>query len=451
MASVVYALESAANAQCGSYIDFDACSIPYLRWGADAKVRQLEELYPHLRVDKSIPDSTATIVTPVERLDLATVIRVSEAVSGEIVFKKLINTLMSSAMEHAGAERGLLILPQDDEYQIEAEATTSSDNVNVVLKQARVTAADLPESVFHYVLRTKESVLLHDASSQNSFSVDGYIREHRSRSVLCLPLLKQTRLLGVLYLENNLTPHAFTPARMAVLKLLASQAAISIENTRLYSDLQEREARVRRLVDSNIVGVMIWNLDGRILEANDAFLGMLQYGREDFVADGVHWTDLTPVEWRQQDERAIVDLKATGKVQPYEKEFFRKDGTRVPVLTGGALIDSTGNDGVAFALDLSEQKRAEAEIRALKDQLYRENLALRDEVERTSMFDEIVGASKPLKVVLSRIAKVAPTDSTVLITGETGTGKELVARAIHDGSRRAGKPFVAVNCGALPL
>jgi PAS domain S-box-containing protein len=195
---------------------------------------------------------------------------------------------------------------------------------------------------------------------------------------------------------------------------------------------------------------MIWNLDGRILEANDAFLGMLQYGREDFVADGVRWTDLTPAEWRQQDERAIVDLKATGKVQPYEKEYFRKDGTRVPVLTGGALIDSRGNDGVAFALDLSEQKQAEAEIRTLKDQLYRENLALRDEVERTSMFDEIVGASNPLKVVFSRIAKVAPTDSTVLITGETGTGKELVARAIHRKSARAERAFVSVNCAAIP-
>jgi PAS domain S-box-containing protein len=427
--------------------DARAC---YLRWGADGKVRQLEELYPHLRVGKSIPDSTATIVTPVEHLDLATVIRVSEAVSGEIVFEKLINTLMSSAIEHAGAERGLLILPRGHEYRIEAEATTGSDNVNVVLKQARVTAADLPKSVFQYVLRTKESVLLHDASSQNSFSVDGYILGHRSRSLLCLPLLKQARLIGLLYLENNLTPHAFTPARMAVLKLLASEAAISIENARLYSDLQEREARVRRLVDSNIVGVMIWNLDGRILEANDAFLGMLQYGREDLFADGVHWAELTPAEWRQQDERAIVDLKTTGRVQPYEKEFFRKDGTRVPVLTGGALIDSRGNDGVAFALDLSEQKQAEAEIRTLKEQLYRENLALRDEVERTSMFDEIVGASKALKVVLSRIAKVAPTNSTVLITGETGTGKELVARAIHRSSARAERAFVSVNCAAIP-
>ena len=266
----------------------------YLRWGADGKVRQLEELYPHLKVDKSIPDSTATIVTPIEQLDLATVIRVSEAVSGEIVFEKLINTLMSSAIEHAGADRGLLILPRGDKYQIEAEATTSSDNVNVVLKQARVTAADLPKSVFHYVLRTKESVLLHDASSQNSFSADGYIRDHRSRSVLCLPILKQTRLIGMLYLENNLTTAAFTPARMVVLTLLASQAAISIENASLYRELAEREARIRRLVDANIIGIFFWDVQDRIVEANDAFLRMVGLDRKNLVSSGVRWMDLTP-------------------------------------------------------------------------------------------------------------------------------------------------------------
>ena len=98
---------------------------------------------------------------------------------------------------------------------------------------------------------------------------------------------------------------------------------------------------------------------------------------------------------------------------------------------------------------MSKQKQAEAEIRALKDQLYRENLALRDEVDRAQMFEEIVGSSKPLKTVLSRIAKVAPTDSTVFITGETGTGKELIARAVHKRSQRAGRAFVSVNCAAL--
>ena len=421
----------------------------YLRWGADGKARQLDQIYPQLRVSEPAADSTTTILTPLEHLDLATVIKVSEAVSGEIVFEDLIDTLMRLAIEHAGAERGLLILPRGDGHRIEAEATTSAGDVNIVLRRLGVTAADLPASVLHYVLRTQETVLLHDASGQNPFSTDQYIRDHGPKSLLCLPLLKQARLVGVLYLENSLTPHVFTPARMAVLKLLASAAAVSMENTRLYSDLQEREARVRRLVDSNIVGVMIWDLDGRIVEANDAFLDMLQYRREDLVSGAMRLTDLTPPEWQEQDERATTDIRATGTVQPYEKEFVRKDGTRIVVLTGSALFDLQGSDGVAFAFDLTQQKRAEAEIRALKDQLYRENLALRDEVDRALMFEEIVGSSQPLKTVLSRIAKVAPTDSTVLITGETGTGKELIARAVHKRSQRAGHAFVSVNCAAL--
>jgi PAS domain S-box-containing protein len=421
----------------------------YVRWGADAKVEQLDQLYPQIRPERAISDATATIHTPVEQLELATVIKVSEAVSGEIVLDRLIDTIMRTALEQAGAARGLLILSRGDGYRIEAEATTSSDQVTVALRQANATAADLPSSVLQYVLRTQEGVLLHDACSQNSFAADDYIREHHARSVLCLPLLKQSRLLGVLYLENNLTSHAFTPARMAVLKLIASAAAISMENTHLYGDLQEREARVRRLVDSNIVGVMIWNLDGRILEANDAFLNMLQYRREDIVSGSVRWTDLTPPEWRQQDALAADDLAKTGTVQPYEKEFIRKDGARIAVLIGAALFDQGGQDGVAFAFDLSKQKQAEAEIRALKDQLYRENQALRDEVDRALMFEEIVGSSKSLKTVLSKIEKVAPTNSTVFITGETGTGKELIARAVHKRSQRAGRPFVSVNCAAL--
>ena len=139
----------------------------------------------------------------------------------------------------------------------------------------------------------------------------------------------------------------------------------------------------------------------------------------------------------------------TGTIQPYEREYLRRGGSRVPVIVAGALFEEGGNEGVAFALDLTAQKRAEAEIRTLKEQLHRENLALRDGVHRTSMFEEIVGTSKPLKAVLSRIAKVAPTDSTVFITGETGTGKELIARAVYNRSQRSGRPFVSVNCAAL--
>jgi PAS domain S-box-containing protein len=197
------------------------------------------------------------------------------------------------------------------------------------------------------------------------------------------------------------------------------------------------------------VGIVMWNLDGAITGANEAFLRMVQYDREDLASGRVRWTDLTPAEWAYLDESAIAELKVSGVFQPVEKEYFRKDGSRVPVLIGGALFQGGENEGVAFVLDLSEQKRAEAEIRALKDQLYRENLALRDEVDRASMFEEIVGTSKALNAVLSRIEKVAPTDSTVFITGETGTGKELIARAVHKRSQRSGRAFVSVNCAAL--
>src|SRR5439155_11994619 len=104
-----------------------------------------------------------------------------------------------------------------------------------------------PESIVHYVVHTRESVILDDAASRNPFSADPHIRQHHARSILCLPLINQAKLIGVLYLENSLTPHVFTPGRIAVLKLLASQAAISLENTRLYRDLEERERRYREI------------------------------------------------------------------------------------------------------------------------------------------------------------------------------------------------------------
>jgi len=295
-------------------------------------------------------------------------------VSGEIVLEKLIDTLMRTAIEHAGAERGLLILPRGNTYQIEAEATTSSGEVKVELRQASVTAADLPESVLRYVLRTKESILLHDALGQSSFSSDDYVREHRARSVLCLPILKQTRLLGTLYLENNLTVHAFTPARIAILKLLASAAAISLENARLYRDLAEREGKIRRLVDANIIGIVICDVEGRIHEANDAFLRIVGYDREDLVSQDLRWTDMTPPEWRERDQQQLVpELMMTGSLQPFEKEFFRKDGSRVPVLIGVANFEEDGRQGVAFVLDLTERKNAADALRALQMDLAHAN------------------------------------------------------------------------------
>src|SRR5450755_3509499 len=333
----------------------------YLRWGADGKVRQLEQLHPHLR-DAQVPAfPTATIGAPVEQLDVGTVLKAAQAVSGEIVLGELIKTLLRIAVEHAGAERGLLILFPGDEPRIVAKATTGRGRVEVTLREAAVSPAELPESVLHYVIRTRESVILDDALAQNPFPADEYFCQKHTRSVLCLPLVKQAKLIGVLYLENKLASHVFTPARISLLELLASQAAISLENARLYNDLREREARIRRLVDSNIVGIVIWDFQGRIVETNQAFLDIVGYAREDLAS--LRWTELTPAEWRDVDDQAFAELKATGTVQPREKEYFRKDGSRVPVLVARTIFEWNRDEGVAFVLDLTERKHVDGALR----------------------------------------------------------------------------------------
>jgi PAS domain S-box-containing protein len=150
------------------------------------------------------------------------------------------------------------------------------------------------------------------------------------------------------------------------LKVLASQAAISLENTRLYRDLEDREAKIRRLVDANIIGIFVGDLEGRIVEANDAFLRILGYDRKDLALGRIHRTELTPPEWRERDIRTVGELRSTGAVQVFEKEFLRKDGSRVPVLVGGALFKEGGNEAVVFVLDLTERKRAEEARRELE-------------------------------------------------------------------------------------
>jgi PAS domain S-box-containing protein len=270
---------------------------------------------------------------------------------------------MRTALEQAGAERGLLIFFRGAEQRIAAEATTDGDLVTVHLRDEDVTATVLPESVLHYVLRTRESVILDDASSHNLFSADPYIVQRRARSIFCLPLINQRKCIGILYLENNLTPNVFTPGRVALLKVLSSQAAISLENSRLYDDLADREGKIRRLVEANIIGIFIADRQGRIIEANDAFLRLVGYRREDLVSGRVRWTELSPPEWRERDVLTQAELNSTGIVQPFEREYFRKDGSRVPVLVGAAL-SKEGGDRLAFVLDLTERKRAEETLRA---------------------------------------------------------------------------------------
>jgi PAS domain S-box-containing protein len=335
----------------------------YLRWGADGKVRQLEDANPQIADEGPLPGPTSTILTPVGRLDLATVIRVSQALSAEIVLEKLLDTLMRTAIEQAGADRGLLILRSGADQRIAVEARTSGESVIVDKSGETVTSAKLPDSVLRFVMRTHESVILDEAVGENEFAADPYIRRQQPLSILCLPLINQGRIIGILYLENKLASHVFAPGRVLTLNLLASQAAISLENSRLYHDLEEREARIRRLVDANIIGIFFWEFEGRILEANDAFLKIIGYDRDDLEAGALRWTDLTPPDWRERDEQWVREHKATGLRPPIEKEYFRKDGSRAPILLAAATFDNSATEGVGFVVDLTERKRAEEALR----------------------------------------------------------------------------------------
>jgi PAS domain S-box-containing protein len=153
------------------------------------------------------------------------------------------------------------------------------------------------------------------------------------------------------------------------------------ERKRAEEALRDREAKIRRLVDSNIIGIFFWDFDGRILEANDEFLRMVNYGREDLVSGRIRWAELTPPNWRERNNARIEQQKSSGRFEPFEKEFTRKDGSRVPVLIGGATFEEGGSQGVAFVLDLTERKCAEQALREREAQLAEARRELRQMID----------------------------------------------------------------------
>jgi PAS domain S-box-containing protein len=344
----------------------------YLRWGALGKVRQLEQVHPELLEDASPRPPAATVGTFVDQFDIGAVVKASQAVSGEIVLDRLIETLMTIALEHAGAERGLLILLRGDPPRIEAEAKTDDKTIDVTLRQEKVTPDALPETVLHTVLRTQQNVILDDASASNPFATDPYIRQTGTRSLLCLPLIRQARLIGVLYLENNLASHVFTPARISVLELLASQAAISLENAGLYADLRASEERWRNLFENVPVGVTLTGPDGRYIAANQTFLEMTGYSEAEL-------RHLSPVDLTHEDDRpdavAILAARAAGKPyrQHVEKRYRCKDGSVIWV-DGSAFVAPVVAGPPVFAaavIDITDRKRAEQNLQRSEASLAR--------------------------------------------------------------------------------
>jgi PAS domain S-box-containing protein len=341
----------------------------YLVWGADGKVRQMDQASPHLQQQPSQP---AAMIAAVGQVDVGTMITAAQAVSGEIILERLIETLLTIALKNAGAQRGLLILLEGDTPRIEAEGKVDQKTVKVTVRRDAVTQADIPESLLHYVVRTRQSVILNDALGQDPYASDDYIREKRARSVLCLPLLKQARLIGVLYLENNLASHVFTPARISILELVSSQAAISLENARLYGELTVSEDRWRKLFENVPVGVVLVGSDRRYVAANPAFQKMTGYSETELRG-------ISPADITHEDDQATTEAIITSHYagEPYRghlvKRYRRKDGGVTWAEVDGFLAPGPASTLylAGVSVDITERKLAEEALRDARAEVER--------------------------------------------------------------------------------
>ena len=230
----------------------------YLRWGAASKVQDLDESFPELLSAASgspqtnllngLADVTTTSSDTSERLDLASVLKSAQAMSSEIVLANLLEKLLNITMENAGAQRGFLVLESDGQLFMEAEMSLDRQDVTVRQSTPLDSSTALSRSIVNYVARTREPVVLDDAANEGKFTNTPYVLKARPKSILCMPLTTKDKLAGVLYLENNLTTGVFTAGHLETLKVLSSQAAISLENARLYDRLADYSRSLEEII-----------------------------------------------------------------------------------------------------------------------------------------------------------------------------------------------------------
>jgi C4-dicarboxylate-specific signal transduction histidine kinase len=294
---------------------------------------------------------------------------------------------MVIAVEHAGAERGVLVLPRGDELWIEAEATTGLDTVEVNLRQAFVTPSDLPDQVLRYVIRTREPVILEDASRQGLFLSDSYIIRKHVRSVLCLPLIKQATLVGVLYIENNLAASVFTPGRIAVLKLLASQAAISLENARLYAELinenrdrqkaetalRQSEASLTEAQQISHTGSWRWKVGAREVSASAELLRVFAFDPTITPPSFADFMGRVHAEDRHSYEQSLD--RAVRERSRFQQEYriALPDGSIRHLQAVGRpdILESGETEFIGAVVDITERRRAEEALRTAQTELAR--------------------------------------------------------------------------------
>ena len=364
----------------------------YRRWGAHAKVAQLDEEFPYAEPPRA---STMAIEAPLEHVDLAAIVKISQTLSGEIVHARLIERLMKIALEHAAAERGLLVVQRGEESRLEAFATSHAQGVSVQPVDRRVTSADMPQAILHHVIRNHRGVVLDDARQPNAFSRDDYIRQRAPRSILCLPLLKQGELIGVIYLENNLASRVFTPTHSTVLELLSSQAAISLQNADLYARLERENAerkqsdeRYALAIEAAADGHAHWIADEDTFYASPRLLEQWGLPPELSIAKRQQMLDLFP--FHPDDRARVVALLEEQRIRDdvkrleFDTRVICRGEVRWMHVTILHVRDGSGRLlRMAIATtDITARTRAEEEMRASEER-YALALAGSDE----SIFD----------------------------------------------------------------
>ncbi|WP_437644174.1 AAA family ATPase [Sorangium sp. So ce362] len=350
----------------------------YFRWGAHAKVEQLDQRYPDLVERKPIAP-TVTFAVRAEQFDVLSVVKAAQSISGELKLPRLLEMLLRIVVEHAGAEEGYVLLVREDRLSTAAAIAASGGEARL-LDAGEEAAAALPRSILNYVRRSHERVLLDDAAVRHPFSEDEYFTRKRPRSVLCLPIVRQARLLGLLYLENRLVAGVFTPARLSVLELLASQSAISLENAMLYSQVEQENAERRRaehalkanqatlqaIVDNSAAAVYLKNHEGRYVLANRQTGKAVGLSSHEVL--GKTDVELFPgptVETLQSNDRRVLEA---GKPLEFEEEIWLEDGPHTFLSVKFPLGEEL-MPGVlcGISTDITELKRAERAERFLAE------------------------------------------------------------------------------------
>ncbi|AEF99558.1 PAS domain S-box protein [Methylomonas methanica] len=339
----------------------------YAEWQAWAKVSALEADYPRWLA----PEVRKPPGLEAGGLDISTVMKAAHTIASEIEMNRLLADIMRIVIENAGAQKGFLVLHRDGAWQIAAKGEADKLDVEIALPVSLDKCEWVSSGIVRYVVRTKVSVVLDDAASRGEFINDPYIWRERTKSLMCAPLSSRGRLIGVLYLENNLTTHAFTAERVQLMEMLMSQAATSLENALVYEALRESESKYRRIVDTANEGIWSVDADLRTNFANAQMANMLGYSIEEMFGrspeDFMFKEDLA-------DQRRHMEARRQGVSEHYERRFRRKDGNELWAWVSATVIeDCNGCFMGSFAMlnDITERRLAEQAVRDSERRLAR--------------------------------------------------------------------------------